>query len=87
MHTKNLHTMYNIHIRPISCRHHSYVTRGCARIVVAETQGNKWSEMGKIHGIRDKMYCVVPLDVRIEMQIIFIEYCRQKRHLKLNADV
>ncbi len=43
--------------RPISCRRHSYVTRSCARIVVAETHSNKRSETGKIHIIRDKMYC------------------------------
>ncbi len=42
--------------------------------------------MGKIHEIREKNF-FVPFDVKIRMQIIFIEYCRQRRHLKLNADV
>uniref|UniRef100_A0A8C1R0E2 [RNA-polymerase]-subunit kinase n=1 Tax=Cyprinus carpio TaxID=7962 RepID=A0A8C1R0E2_CYPCA len=33
---------------------------------------------------KDKTFIVVPLDVRIGMQIIFIEYCHQRRCLKLN---
>ncbi len=39
--------------------------------------------MGQIHEITETNI-FVPLDVRIGMQIVFIEYCCQRRHLDLN---
>ncbi len=42
--------------------------------------------MGQIHEITETNI-FVPLDVRIGMQIVFIEYCCQRRHLDLNTDV
>ncbi len=44
--------------------------------------GNKWRE--NRYNLWNKRH---PLDVRIGMQIIFIEYCHQRCHLKLNADI
>ncbi len=45
----------------------------------AAVRGNKWRE--NRYNLWNKRH---PLDVRIGMQIIFIEYCHQRCHLKLN---
>ncbi len=47
--------------------------------------GNKWKEMGKIHGIRKIYICA--FGCQNKNTHFFIEYCHQRRHFKLNADV
>lgn len=45
----------------------------------------KCRELSRIHDIRKTK--IVPLDVSIGIQILFVQYCHQRHHLILNTDI